>query len=82
MGNASAKDVHDCIDAADLAKLEKILEAKADLIDALSKDGESPIFRACANGNIEIVELLLDFGADITVPCSVSSSLSVLILCE
>lgn len=70
MGNASAKDVHNCVDVGDLGKLEKILEAKAELIDALSKEGETPIFRACANGNIEAVELLLDFEADITIPCS------------
>ena len=38
MGNASAKDIHDAVDASDLEKLEKILEAKIELIDALSKE--------------------------------------------
>jgi hypothetical protein len=36
MGNASAKDVHAAIDAGDIDKLEKILEAKPELIDALN----------------------------------------------
>ena len=113
MGNASAKDIHDAVDACDLEKLEKILEAKIELIDALSKEvpintfqptpttyssyclllcsspllrihssplypssiiwlhqGETPIFRACANGNMEVVELLLEFEADLSITCS------------
>ena len=38
MGNASAKDIHNAVDAGDLEKIEKILEAKIELIDALSKE--------------------------------------------
>ena len=40
MGNASTKDIHDAVDAGDLEKIEKILEAKIELIDALSKEVE------------------------------------------
>ena len=40
MGNASAKDIHDAVDAGNLEKIEKTLEAKIELIDALSKELE------------------------------------------
>ena len=36
----------------------------------LISQGETPIFRACANGNIEVVELLLEFEADLSIKCS------------
>lgn len=36
MGNVTAKDVHAAVDKSDVSKLEKILEAKPELIDELS----------------------------------------------
>ncbi len=36
MGNATAKDVHNAVEKSDVSKLEKILEAKPELIDELS----------------------------------------------
>lgn len=69
MGNVTAKDVHAAVDKSDVSKLEKILEAKPELIDELSADGETPIFHACAVGNLDVAELLLEFEADVSIPC-------------
>ena len=38
MGNASTKDVVGAVDAANITKLEKIFEAKPELIDALNDE--------------------------------------------
>jgi hypothetical protein len=36
MGNATAKDVHNAVEKSDIGKLEKILEAKPELVNELS----------------------------------------------
>lgn len=70
MGNtSSSEDVYTLVDGNKVEQLLEILDGDADEIDLLNEDGETLLFRACANGNATIVQALLDRGADLSITC-------------
>jgi hypothetical protein len=80
MGNKSSSelgDVYKLVDDGALDELEDILRSDPDEIDLLNEDGETLLFRACSNGNANVVALLLSSGADLSIPCDDISVLHV-----
>jgi len=70
MGNAgSALDEYKLIDQNKVDEIIDALEADPDGIDLLNDEGETMLFRACSNGAASIVSILLDRGADASIPC-------------
>lgn len=69
MGNGSSKDIHELIEIGNVDDVEKFLEKNPTVINEFNDSGETPLFRACSNGNPEIAELLVEFGADIKATC-------------
>ncbi|KAI5710777.1 hypothetical protein M8J76_016253 [Diaphorina citri] len=65
--NPQDKNKRKILEAAehnDLKTLEALLDLDSTLVDAVDKDGYSPLHRACYNGHANIVELLIQRGAD------------------
>jgi ankyrin repeat protein len=48
-----------------LASLKTLIEKNKKLVNAKDKDGNTPLYRAAANGHDQVVQLLLDKGAEI-----------------
>eukprot|EP00924_Labyrinthula_sp_SR-Ha-C_P012445 snap_masked-scaffold_10-processed-gene-6.33-mRNA-1 protein AED:1.00 eAED:1.00 QI:0/-1/0/0/-1/1/1/0/738 len=58
------KSIFDCIEKDDLQGVLDCILRKSDDVDAVHKDGESALFKAVKGGNLEIVKLLLRYGAE------------------
>ncbi|KAH7724429.1 hypothetical protein AAVH_07903 [Aphelenchoides avenae] len=50
---------------SDTEQARKMLELQADLIDASDTDGQTPLHWACDAGHNEVVQLLVNSGADV-----------------
>lgn len=49
-----------------IRQIEKIISDQPDLLDARDKSGDTPLLKAARAGNLQIVEFLLEKGADAT----------------
>ncbi|ORX43942.1 ankyrin, partial [Piromyces finnis] len=47
------------------SEVKNILSADPKVVDEGNKDGNTPLIEACKNGNEKIVELLIEYNADI-----------------
>jgi glyoxylase-like metal-dependent hydrolase (beta-lactamase superfamily II) len=61
----SAEEIHDAAQQGDLAKLKMLLEKNPGLIEARSENEKTPLHFAAQAGFKEIVELLIEKGADV-----------------
>ncbi|XP_022915971.1 ankyrin repeat domain-containing protein 49-like [Onthophagus taurus] len=59
------KEVLWAAENGELNDLKRLIEANAELINIVDKDGYSPLHRACYGNHIEMVEYLLTKGANI-----------------
>lgn len=50
----------------DLKKLKILLEQNPLLVNCTDRDGYTPLHRACYSNHIEVVDLLLSYGADVS----------------
>ena len=66
-GNQEEKDKYlfDAIDIDDADKVEDALNNGAN-VNALNNDGDTPLIRAINSGEYDVIELLLENGADVT----------------
>jgi len=60
------KDIIKAVKVGDLELVKQILAADPTLLESADADGSRPLHFACWKGHTEIVEYLLDQGADIT----------------
>jgi ankyrin repeat protein len=60
------KDIIKAVKIGNLALVKEILESEPSLLESEDPDGTRPLHFACWKGHTEIVEYLLDQGADIT----------------
>ena len=51
--------------SGEVETVKALLNEDADLVHAIDPDGSTPLHRAAWKGYVEIVELLIDAGADI-----------------
>lgn len=63
------KDVCDAIVDEDVNKLNKILLNNYNSINLnyIDIEGQTPLHRGCTNGNLDIVKLLINYGADLNL---------------
>ena len=67
--------IHAAITAGDTAEVARLLDADAGSIDVGDANGASPLHRAVARGSSELVELLLQRGADVHAVLSAARGL-------
>jgi ankyrin repeat protein len=60
-----AQDIHAAAEAGDLAQVSEILATHIDLLSAQNEQGLTPLHLAARRGHSEVVELLLDRGAEL-----------------
>jgi len=60
------KDIIKAVKAGDLEKVKEIIESAPSLLESQEPDGTRPLHFACWKGHNEVVEYLLNQGADIT----------------
>ena len=65
--SVQAEEVHDAARKGDLAKIKGLLEGSPALLEARSENEKTPLHFAAQGGHREIVELLLEKGADVNV---------------
>jgi ankyrin repeat protein len=65
--DASASDIHDAIKANDADKVRSILAEDKLQANAINEKGSAPLHLACYKGHEEIVDALLEAGADIEI---------------
>ena len=51
----------------DLSSVTQMLDALGFSVDALDDDGSTPLMAACFGGHADLVELLLERGADVNL---------------
>ena len=61
---------------------EKLLRHTQQLIDVRDKDGKTALMTSVVNGHMELVHLLLEKGADISIKNEVCLSVSHLCVCQ
>jgi serine/threonine-protein phosphatase 6 regulatory ankyrin repeat subunit B len=64
-GSAMAEPIHDAVKAADLVKLQQLLDAGAE-VDARDEQGYTPLHWAVDQGVLEISHLLIEHQADVS----------------
>jgi len=62
---ALAEEIHDAAQQGDLVKIKSLLEKSPGLLEARSENEKTPLHFAAQGGHKEIVELLLENGADV-----------------
>ena len=67
----TGKTLHQLIDDGNIESLEKLLEENPVAVDTLNEEDETPLFRACSNGSTDIAEILLEYGANVSIICKV-----------
>jgi ankyrin repeat protein len=65
LASAWAGEIHDACKQGDLAKVQQLLAADTTLLQAKTPEGKSPLHMATGWGQTDIVNFLLDAGADI-----------------
>lgn len=56
---------HDAVAQADSVRLAELLAAHPELVDQSDRQGISPLHKAVVNRDVELIELLIDRGADL-----------------
>jgi ankyrin repeat protein len=64
MAVAWAGPLHDAVEAGDLHKVRKLVETQAADISEIDSRGIWPLLAAATDGNVDMVELLLELHAD------------------
>ncbi len=64
-GFATAGEIHNAAELGDLDRVKALLEGDSGLLNARATDGKTAMLSAAYMGNVEVVEYLLDAGADI-----------------
>ena len=64
----SAERFHDAVAQADRAGVAELLADNPELVDQSDREGISPLHKAIINRDLELVELLIDGGADLNQP--------------
>ncbi len=67
-GNAAATEAIGAVRRGDGAALKKILDEKPDALNGFDQNGETPLLAAIDKGDATTVKLLLDAGADPSLP--------------
>lgn len=60
-----AGEIHDAVEAADIARVKELLSADSDLIAAKTPGGSTPLHLAVGMNHAELTKLLIEEGADI-----------------
>ena len=63
----AAQDLLDAARKGDLASVKTVLGNQADLIEAKTRYGQTPLFLASMNGHVDVVQYLLEKGAKVDV---------------
>lgn len=61
----SAAEIHDAVEAQDIAKVKKLLADDPNVVNARTERGSTPLHFAAALDDVEMAKLLLEKGADI-----------------
>jgi ankyrin repeat protein len=62
---ALGQDIHAAAEGGDVAQVTEILDTHPDLVGAKDEQGRTPLHLAARRGHLEVVQLLLDRGADL-----------------
>jgi len=62
-----ASDIHQAAKQGDLVKVKALLEKNAELTNAKTENGETPLHSAASGGQLEVVKFLISQGADINL---------------
>lgn len=63
-------DIHDAIENEDINKLNKLFKTSTTFINLNyidSKDGQTPLHKSCIIGNLDILKLLIENGANLNI---------------
>jgi len=63
--SAYAGEIHDAVVQGNIANIRAILSGQPDLVNAKDEKGSTLLHLACNKGNLEVVEFLIEKGADI-----------------
>ena len=63
---AEAAEIHQAAETGNLAEVQKLLAASPELLEAKDETGRTPLLCAARGGQQEIIQFLVDRGADLT----------------